>query len=169
MDQHQIAFVSQQRKQCGLTAGVLLHPAQNGRGLIDDGCLFRRTELPPRGPANTHHLVQNAVTLNGQWDSGYLVGDNFRRNRAEKRHVRSSICSTDYCNWRSQRPGTLQRGLRVRPKLASVPNFAPLQMKTSILTFQRIGIVGGRAYVLDVVPKLLESFLVVVEHDHAIA
>ena len=82
MNQHQIAFVSQQRKQSRLSAGILLHPAQNTRSLGDDCRFFRRSQLPPGGPANAHHLVQNAVSLNRQRNGGYLVGNNFRRHWA---------------------------------------------------------------------------------------
>src|SRR6185369_2959981 len=79
----------------------------------------------------------------------------------------------DMCGPRFVRPTIVTGGsaptLHRGPELGERAEFRSLADEDIDLTFQRIGIVGGRAYVLDVVPKLLERFLVVVENNHAIA
>src|SRR5712691_1152452 len=55
------------------------------------------------------------------------------------------------------------------PELGERAKFRSLADEDINITFQRIGIIVRRAHVLDVVPELLERFLVVVENNHAIA
>ncbi len=50
-----------------------------------------------------------------------------------------------------------------------VPNFGPRQMLTPICGFERPGIVRGEPNEFDLLAELVQTFLTVVEHDHAIA
>ena len=159
-------------------------PAENARGLIDDRALVRCRQLPPRRPANPHHLMQNAVTFNSQRDSRYLVGNSFRHDRFLEPHPGAPPSSLPLVERQGGPDGsstydeptivTGGSGVRLRPydkrgsrprvsegevshprlsvlwrdrvedcrqrqcfnfgqSCARVPNFAPLQIKTSIL------------------------------------
>jgi len=59
--------------------------------------------------------------------------------------------------------------LHLRPEPSECAEFCALTDEDVDITFQRIGIVGGCAHVLDVLPELLECFPVVVKNNHAIA
>src|SRR5579864_1300163 len=66
MNQHEIGFVSQHGKQRALAGDVVLHLLQSRARLAEDLALRRALELPPVGPAETEHLVENARAFQGQ-------------------------------------------------------------------------------------------------------
>ena len=75
MDEHQVALMPEQGEQSRLSDRVLLHLFENFCGFANDLVFLHTAQLPPRGPAELHHLMKNAVTLDGErhlWERGCL-------------------------------------------------------------------------------------------------
>ena len=76
MDQHQVAFVSEQREQGRLAVGFTFHFRQQFRGFGSDLATVVLGKRAPGGPAETHHLVKHSVALDRQGHGGELPGGN---------------------------------------------------------------------------------------------
>ena len=74
----------EQRKKGGLTGGILLHPRQQGTRLLDDFALLLGPQRAPGGPAEAHHLVQNAIAFDGE-------GHGFRKEENIVRSVEATL------------------------------------------------------------------------------
>ena len=59
--------------------------------------------------------------------------------------------------------------LYLRPEVGEGSEFRAAADVDVDLLFQSVGIIGGSADILDVVPELFEAFSAIVENDHAVA
>ena len=75
VDQHEVALVADEREQGGLAGGILLHGGEDVGGFFGDRRFFGGGQGAPGGPAEAHHLVQDAVAFGGERDGGDLRCD----------------------------------------------------------------------------------------------
>ena len=79
VDQHEVALVADEREQCGLAGRILLHRRQGVGCFFGDGRLLGGGQGAPGGPAQAHHLVQNAVAFGSERDGRDFRGDFWTR------------------------------------------------------------------------------------------
>jgi len=70
VDEHQVAFVSQQREQRGLAVRLRFQGREQGRGFGGDLAASGFGERAPCRPAEAHHLVQRGVTFESERNGG---------------------------------------------------------------------------------------------------
>jgi hypothetical protein len=69
MEEHQIAFMADKRVD-GAVLSSSLHSCERGSGFFKSRLLPGRRKSSPGGPAESHHLVQDAGAFEGQWYGG---------------------------------------------------------------------------------------------------
>src|SRR5580698_8289390 len=74
VEEHQVAFVSQQRKERRLAIGFALHLGKKFRGFGGDLAAGVFRERAPCRPAKAHHLVKGGVAFDRQRYSWELPG-----------------------------------------------------------------------------------------------
>src|SRR3954447_10678435 len=91
MNEHQVALMTEHGEKSALMRGGFLHFLEDGGGFVHDLLAVPVRKFAPIGPAEPHHLVQDAGALNREWHLRHLGATNFRRSISGHRNPRSSF------------------------------------------------------------------------------